>query len=163
MTATLLLDDATPDDWPAVLALNAAFVQYLSPMDEARLRLLASESAYFRVVKAGDIFAAFLLAFRKGAAYDGTIFELFGGRFAEFLYLDRIVVANGFRGQGIADRLYDDVTAFARASGAQRLTCEVNVEPPNLPSTRFHERRGFRQIGTHAVGDKTVALLVLEL
>lgn len=158
-----VLRDATAADWPAVLALNAAFVRYLSPMDEARLRTLAVASSYFRVAKAGEIVAAFLLAFRKGAAYDGAIFNLFSTRFAEFLYLDRIVVAEPFRGQGVADRLYDDVMHFARQSGAQRLTCEVNTVPPNPASMRFHEKRGFYQVGAVGVGDKTVALLVCDL
>jgi hypothetical protein len=30
------------------------------------------------------------------------------------------------------------------------LCCEVNLEPPNLGSIRFHERIGFTEVGQHS-------------
>jgi len=87
------LRDAAPADWPAVLALNTGSVEHLSPMDEARLRSLAEASCYFRVIEVDGGVAGFLMAFRKGASYDGAIFQLFNARAADFVYIDRIVVA----------------------------------------------------------------------
>jgi len=155
--------DAAPADWPAILALNSESVQHLSPMDEARLRDLAAASSYFRVVDVDGAVAGFLMAFRKGASYDGAIFRLFDERASDFVYIDRIVVGSEFRGRHVASRLYDDVARFARERGTETLTCEVNVVPPNPASTQFHSQHGFQEIGRHKTGGKTVALLAREL
>ncbi|HTW36396.1 MAG TPA: GNAT family N-acetyltransferase [Rhizomicrobium sp.] len=157
------LRDATPADWPAVLRLNEESVQHLSPMDEVRLRALAEAACYFRVVDVNGAVAGFLLAFRKGASYDGAIFQLFNERASDFVYIDRIVVGPEFRGQHVASRLYNDVAEFARTSDAETLTCEVNVVPPNPASSQFHSQHGFHEIGRHKAGEKTVALLAREL
>jgi predicted GNAT superfamily acetyltransferase len=42
--------DAEKSDWPAILALNAESVHFLSPLDEARLTQLAKAACYLRVV-----------------------------------------------------------------------------------------------------------------
>ncbi len=156
-----MLRDAVPTDWLEILALNEEWVRYLSPMDEARLAKLAGASCYFRVVEHERKIAAFLLAFRKGAAYDGTVFQMFERQADDFIYLDRVVVATSHWGQGIADRLYNDVVDFARLSGVGRLVCEVDVLPPNDISLRFHQKRGFREFGRQSLrgGAKIVSLL----
>jgi len=148
----------------AVLALNEQSVEYLSPLNEPRLTQLASAACHFRVIEIDQTIAAFLLGFRKGAAYDSPNFLWFDTRFDDFFYVDRVVVAPEFRGRKLADRLYDDFESAARAVGVTRITCEVNIEPPNPVSLRFHERRGFREIGRQPYGDrKIVAMFAREL
>jgi predicted GNAT superfamily acetyltransferase len=155
-----MLRDATMADWPAVLALNAGSVEFLSPLDDARLAALAQASCYFRVVEQDGTIAAFLLGFRKGAVYDSPNFLWFNAHFDDFVYVDRVVVAPEFRGRRLADALYDDFEDYARARGVKRVTCEVNAEPPNPVSSHFHARRGFAQIGRLPYGAaKIVALL----
>jgi len=159
-----MLRDATPSDWSAVLMLNENSVESLSPLDEARLAKLAHASCYFRVIEQDGEIAAVLLGFRKGADYDSPNFLWFDAHSGDFVYVDRIVVAPQFRGRRLADRLYDDFEAFARSRGVGRITCEVNIKPPNPASLRFHARRGFREIGRLAHGDaKVVSLLELAL
>ena len=53
-----------------------------------------------------------------------------------------------------------EVGLYARVP---RLACEVNLEPPNEPSMRFHERHGFARVGEQPVDGKIVAMLVKEL
>lgn len=159
-----ILRDAARSDWPSILALNAESVHFLSPMDEAKLAAWAKASCYLRVVEQGGAVAAFLLGFRKDADYDSPNFLWFNERFDDFVYVDRVVVAPTFRGQKLADLLYDDFARFARERGIARITCEVNVEPPNPVSLRFHERRGFREIGRQPYGPgKIVSLLECPL
>jgi predicted GNAT superfamily acetyltransferase len=160
-----LLRDATPADFPAILALNQASVAVLSPLDAPRLANLHAEAACHRVAVADGAVVAFLLAFREGASYDSVNYRWFAARYPRFLYVDRVVVDAAARGRGLADRLYDDLLAAARRQEVGLVTCEIDVVPPNPASTRFHARRGFREVGRQAVqdGKKEVSLQVLAL
>lgn len=155
-----MLRDAHAQDHPAVVSLNDGSVHFLSPMDGPRLSSLAKTACYFRVAEVEKTVVAFLLAFRKGAEYDSPNFQWFNQRFDDFIYLDRIVVDPKFRGRGIAKMLYEDLERFAVSSGVFRLTCEVDVSPPNPVSLRFHDAWGFRELDRHAPydGSKTVSL-----
>ena len=146
------LRDASSDDFAEILALNDESVHFLSPLGAERLRALHRSAAYHRVVDAGGENAAFLLAFREGAPYDSPNYLWFADRYPAFLYVDRIVVAPAHRGEGLGVRLYEDITAFAGKTGVPWLTCEFDIEPPNPGSMRFHERMGFREVGTQWVG-----------
>lgn len=149
----MLIRDAIADDFKRILQLNEESVHFLSPLTLARLESLHAEAAYHRVIDHDGKIAGFLLAFREGAAYDGSNYAWFAGRFDHFLYIDRVVVSKDFQGRGIGNALYDDIFAFARNNGVTRITCEFDIEPPNHASRRFHERFGFSEIGTRSVGD----------
>ncbi|MDJ0940620.1 MAG: GNAT family N-acetyltransferase, partial [Woeseiaceae bacterium] len=73
-------------------------------------------------------------------------------------------VAEHARRLGLASRLYDDFRAALPETVAV-MTCEVNLHPPNDSSMRFHERKGFRTVGTQQTegGKKEVALMELRL
>lgn len=158
-----MLRDATKSDFPAILALNAESVHFLSPLDEEQLALFADAASYLRVIEDGAAIAAFLLGFRKGDTYKGSNFAWFAERYDDFLYIDRVVVSAAFRGRDFAGRLYDDFESVARMRGIARLTCEVDSDPPNPVSLKFHARRGFRDVGSRTYGAKTVRMLVRDL
>ena len=158
-----MIRDATAGDFPEILALNAESVHFLSPLDAMRLRHLHAQAAYHRVVQREAKIAAFLLAFREGADYDSPNYRWFAQHHARFLYIDRIVVDGGARGLGFGAQLYDDILAFAAASASGRLTCEFDLDPPNPVSAAFHQRYGFREVGTQWIGGKQVSLQVREL
>ena len=155
-----MIRPATAADFPAILALNAALVHFLSPLDEARLRLLHAQAAYHRVVEIDSSIAAFLLAFREGAAYDSPNYRWFAQHYNEFLYIDRVVVDPAQQGRGLGARLYDDLFAYAQVAGVATVTCEFDLDPPNPGSQKFHARFGFREVGTQWVagGKKQVSL-----
>jgi hypothetical protein len=159
------LRNATPDDFPAILALNAESVHFLSPLDAARLQHLHAQAAYHRVVEVDGAVAAFLLALREGTDYDSPNYRWFAQHRARFLYIDRIVVDGAARGLGLGAQLYVDIVAFATATGAGQLTCEFDLEPPNPASARFHARHGFREVGRQWLGGgkKQVSLQAREL
>jgi|SRR6185369_2955127 len=160
-----MIRDARPDDFPEILALNAESVHFLSPLDAMRLRHLHAQAAYHRVVEREGKIAAFLLAFREGVDYDSLNYRWFAQNFPRFLYIDRIVVAGSARGLGFGAQLYDDILAFAAATNAARLTAEFDIEPPNPVSAAFHQRYGFREVGTQWLGGgkKQVSLQAREL
>ena len=119
----MLLRDATPDDFPMLLALNAASVAVLSPMDASRLQSLARHAALCRVIEHAGHVIAFVLAFREGAHYDSPNYRWFDARYPRFLYVDRIVVDARHRRAGLGRRLYADVFAAARGAGVPIVTC----------------------------------------
>ncbi|MEJ0059104.1 MAG: GNAT family N-acetyltransferase [Terricaulis sp.] len=107
---------------------------------------------------------AFLIAFDQTANYSSPNFLWFRERFARFVYVDRIVVAEEARKQGLARTLYQDVFDAARAAGHERVACEVNYAPPNSVSDAFHESLGFTEIGRAALAkDKGVRYLMASL
>jgi predicted GNAT superfamily acetyltransferase len=104
------------------------------------------------------------VAFAPGAGYDSLNFLWFRERFGDFIYIDRIAVAENARRHRIASTLYRDFFRFAR-SRTHLVTCEVNTRPVNVGSMVFHERFGFRRVGSQETdgGDKTVCLMAMEL
>jgi hypothetical protein len=148
-----MIRPATAADFPAILALNAALVHFLSPLDAARLQLLHAQAAYHRVVETEGVVVAFLLAFREGVAYDSPNYRWFAQRYSEFLYIDRVVVDPAQQGHGLGAQLYEDLFACARAMGVATVTCEFDLDPPNPASQKFHARFGFREVGTQWVAD----------
>jgi predicted GNAT superfamily acetyltransferase len=154
--------DAENADFDAILALNEASVSLLSPLSQRRLAGLHAQAALHRVAEREGEVIGFLLAFREGADYDSPNYLWFAARYPQFLYVDRVVVADAARGQGVGALLYRDMFEFAAASGARLVTCEFDVDPPNPASEQFHARFGFREVGRQWVADgrKQVSLQV---
>jgi len=155
------LRDAKWSDWPAIVALNAASVEHTSPMDEDRLGLYASQACYLRVIVEHGTVQAFLLAFRKGSAYRGAVFQALQARPGDFIYIDRVVTAAAARGRGLASELYEDLATAARAERVPALLCEAYLT--NETSLRFHHRRGFREFGRMESHGQTVSLMEWRL
>ena len=64
---------------------------------------------------------------------------------ATLLYVDRIAIAERARGKRLGEKLY--LAAFEQAKGCDYIGCEVNTDPDNPGSHRFHQRLGFHEIG----------------
>ena len=154
--------DANAGDFPAICALNLAAVEHTSPMDLARLGALARLSCYHRVACVEGHVCAFLLAMRRGAAYENDNFNWFTRKYADFIYIDRIVVSATSRGLRLGSLLYEDLFHYARTNAIPLVTCEYNLSPPNEPSRLFHDTFGFKQQGTQWVANhsKLVSLQV---
>ncbi|MFY2763162.1 GNAT family N-acetyltransferase [Arenimonas sp. MALMAid1274] len=159
------LRDAAPADFPAILALNDAEVAHTSAMDMARLRQLHGYAGWHRVAVVDGAVAAFLLAMRDGCGYVNPNFDWFAARYPRFLYVDRVVVGAGFQGLGLGSQLYRELFEQARRQQVPVIACEYNLQPPNAASQAFHDRFGFREVGSQWLdgGAKRVSLQVAEL
>jgi uncharacterized protein len=152
----------TEADVPAVLALNHRFVDLLSPLDAERLLWLVGLADHADVVEVDDRVAGFVLTMAPGAAYDSENYRWHAERNDDaFYYLDRIVIADEMRRRGLAGFVYDAMEDAARPFG--RMTLEVNVDPPNLGSLAFHERRGYVEVGRLGEPGHVVGLMAKEL
>ena len=147
-------------DRAALLALNNAHAAELSWLDAERLDVMLGQASYARGV--GNAAAA-LIAFDQDSAYRGVNFAWFRARHPRFVYVDRVVVDPAWRGRGLARALYADLFARAVAGGHSLVGCEVNSDPPNPGSDRFHAAQGFEPVGSAAFGDRTVRYLLRRL
>lgn len=137
----------------ALLALNNAHAEELSYKTEAGFRDLLAAASHVRAEPHG---LALLVAFDDACTYDNANFRWLKARFSRFLYIDRVVVDQKARGQGLARMLYDETAQVAKQQGRERLVCEVNLDPPNAASDAFHEKLGFRPIGQQRLTDGKV-------
>jgi uncharacterized protein len=151
-------------DLEDVWALNQSETPRVGSVDLNRIRWFASHACYFRAASDGEGLAGFLIGLRPGTSYESPNYRWFCARYPEFGYVDRVAVAVRARRHGLATRLYED---FARSlpGSVPVMTCEVNLRPPNEASMRFHQRLGFRPVGSLESdgGAKEVALLTREL
>lgn len=147
-------------DYPKIIQLNDNAVQHTSIMDLKRLAELDALSNYHSVIVVDDTVAGFLLAMRESAAYVNENFSFFASKYDRFLYIDRIVIDATYIGLKLGTLLYNDLFDYARSNDVAVLTCEYNIEPPNEPSRRFHDKYGFKEIGTQWLdgGKKRVSL-----
>lgn len=151
-------------DEDAVIALNARSVQMTAPMDAARFCYLHELSRLMLVAERGDEIAGFLIGFVDDSAYDSVNYRWFASRLRRFFYVDRIVVAEKHRRAGLGRELYTRVIEWAREEGMAWLAAELNVEPLNETSLRFHAAHGFVEVGTQRLDDgKRVSLQIRPL
>jgi len=155
-----MIRDATTSDYPAILALNLESEHFLTPLDLAQLARLHAMADRLRVATLDGAVVAFLLTLQEGAAYDSPNYRYFAARQERFLYVDRIVVSVVHQREGWGVALYEDLFDDARRRGVSVVTCEIDADPPNEASHRFHARFGFREIGRQwvAEGRKQVSL-----
>lgn len=151
----------TPADHEQVLALNERFVDLLAPMDQARLDLILDLADRALVIEHGGAFAGFVITLASGTSYDSVNYRWFAERYDDFYYLDRVVLVPEVRRSGLGGRVYDDLEARGREL-APRMCLEVNADPPNVPSLRFHEARGFREVAQIGEAGKMNSLRMLE-
>lgn len=154
-----MIRDATANDAAAILALNEEFVHFTSPMSAARYEYLRAMSSFHRVIEEDGRVLAFLLAMREGSPYESPNYKWFSQRYDRFLYVDRIMVSGSAHGRGLGREMYQDIFSHARASGIPRITAEFYTTPPNEVSRRFHERFGFKEVGSQSVYETNVVSL----
>ncbi len=149
-----------PADAEAVIALNAACQPEVGPLDRVTLDQFLDWASYLRVVEVDDRVVAFLVGMTEVCPYSSPNFAWFSERHASFAYVDRVAIDEGARGAGWGPALYREFEAWARDEGEPVLCAEVNTEPPNPRSLRFHDLFGFEMVAqfepegdpTHRVG-----------
>jgi hypothetical protein len=119
-----------------------------------------------------------MILIRPGSAYPSDNYGWFEEqRSTRHLYVDRIAVSNAARGCGVGRALYEETLRLAAELGEERVTAEVNEDPPNPESMAFHAKLGFRHLesrmsgsgqgrcdaGASAVSDKTNLIAVAQI
>ncbi len=143
-----IIREMTIADAAAVVALNQAVVKVTSPMDTVGFGELYHLSNVRWVADSNGEVVAFILAMAEGQAYPNGNYQWFSARLKNFLYIDRVVVSAAWQGFGVGRLLYSHLNDWARQASVLSVCGEIDSDPPNLASLRFHEKAGFISIGT---------------
>jgi predicted GNAT superfamily acetyltransferase len=164
MAAAVAIRDADERDEDFILALNASCVPAVSRLTVQDYREIKAAAHRVLVAEVSGVRAGFVILIRPGAPYPSDNYAWFEERFDRHLYVDRIAIEAVARGQGVGQALYAEALKIAAANGDERVTAEVNVEPPNPSSMKFHEAFGFRCLLSRPSRDgKVVAMLECPL
>lgn len=145
-----------------LLTLNNAHAVETGPLTRDALARMIEDA--FHSASAGDGKDGMLITFDQDAEYDSPNFLWFNVRYDRFVYVDRIIVADHARGQGLARRFYEDLFAKAALAGHNRIVCEINLDPPNPGSLSFHTSLGFEGVGDAVLENgKTVQYMLRAL
>ena len=156
----VVIRDAALVDEDFILALNAASTPAVGEMAAQSYRDIAAQAYRILIAEAGGEPAGFLILIRPGSSYPSDNYGWFEEQFDRHLYIDRIAVSERAKGQGVGRALYDEALKLAAELGEQRLTAEVNEDPPNPQSMAFHEKLGFRHLLSRmSRSGKVVAML----
>ncbi|MET0133426.1 MAG: GNAT family N-acetyltransferase [Kibdelosporangium sp.] len=136
-----------PDDFTLVLAMNNAAVPNVSERDPQGMADLIDMSDFAVALIEDGVVLGFMVALPPDTAYASPNYKWFDDRYQEFLYVDRIVVSPDARNRGLGAELYELLFQHVAEHGVPRVTCEVNLDPPNPGSLRFHQRLGFAEVG----------------
>ena len=147
----------THHDFDTIIELNQNALEGVGPLDNESLSLLVKMSDQALVVDEGDgDIAGFVITVPPGAEYDSSRYRWFEDKLVDdYVYLDRIVVSEDHRREGVASRLYEQIEA-------EQLPIALEVYDTNDVSLAFHESRGFESVGELEHAGKTNLMLVRE-
>lgn len=165
MERDIVIRNTVPEDYDFILNVNEVNVEVLSPMPMERMLWLKEMSDMSVTAFVDGKPAAFLIAIREGKPYDSENYVWFSKKYDKFLYIDRIVIDEPYRADGLGRKLYDCVKDRARETGVKVVTCEVDTIPYNETSLKFHEAMGFKEVGEQIIrgGAIKVSLKACEL
>lgn len=156
--------DVREHELDCIVTLNNNAGTTILPVDADGMRWFYRNARYFRVAEVDGELAAFLLGITDGTDYASANYRWFAEQYPAFAYIDRIVVAQPFRGLGLGRLFYADVTSFADTR-VPMLTCEVFLEPRDDVSLLFHGTYGFQEVGQQVMQtvNRRVSLLAKPL
>ena len=139
-------------DLTRVLAINNANTPGVSELTLSELETDITNCLHALAIdnEHGEV-CAFCITFAPDAPAAGVNHQWFAERYASFVYLDRIAIDPTYQNLGLGVLLYQSVEQQMIDSAQHSLLCcEVNLEPPNPGSLRFHHRIGFTEVGQHS-------------
>jgi predicted GNAT superfamily acetyltransferase len=103
----------------------------------------------------------FVICLSPETTYSSLNYAWFNNKYDDFIYVDRIAVLTDCRDEGIGSKLYEEVITYSQEN-AVPIAAEVNLNPPNPGSMRFHHRFRFVEVGVLHHKEKSVTMLMRE-
>ena len=103
----------------------------------------------------------FVICLPPKTGYGSLNYAWFNEHYDSFVYVDRIAVSEKHRNKGVGSALYNHVVTYSKRHGVP-VAAEVNREPPNPGSMRFHHRFGFEEVGVLHHSEKSVTMFLKQ-
>lgn len=148
-------------DLVKIHSLNESVLPHVNSIPISDFEEFMKISSFFLVMEEDEEIAGFVIVLGPGQIYESENYKYFTNNYSSFDYVDRIVVSKKFRGKGFGSKLYEHLFI---SSKEERITCEVNIKPPNPKSIKFHQMLGFEEVDQQysESGEKFVSLMVKE-
>jgi predicted GNAT superfamily acetyltransferase len=155
--------DAKKCDLSEILSLNQKAMPAVSFMDEKSLNYFYNVSEYFKLIKCGkkNKIYGFLIGLTDMLSYNSENYIWFSKRYSSFMYVDRIVIQDDSLGLGFGSMLYNDLINYSKGK-FKNIICEYNIKPMNSISKKFHEKFGFKRVGSQKTEEGTKEVLMME-
>lgn len=153
---------AEKEDLKNVLDLNQAALPHVSSVELSDMQDFLEYASPFLVLEENKELVGFMIVLQKGLAYESLNYGFFCNNYDDFDYVDRIVISETSRGNGLGTALY---AYLFEHSNKNMVTCEINLKPENLNSMAFHKALGFTQVAEQKTqgGKKSVAMMIRKL
>ena len=146
-TGDIVVRRAVEADIERLYEMNQASVPGVGSVSGQAFKQLVMELGDIVLVASDDDGPlGFVLCMVEGTDYGSLNYKWLAQRYDSFAYVDRVAVDESARGLGIGGLLYNAI-ADHYAGLRSVLTAEVNLEPPNPGSLKFHRRHGFADVG----------------
>jgi len=140
--------EITPlDDALLLMEINNAAVPDIGALDISKAQWLVERVVMPGLALVDGQVAGLVVVLSDSCGYNSDYYRWFTERYENFLYIDRVVVADWARGQGIAKQLYQAIEQAAHEQN-MAIVADVHSDPPNTPSLNLHRTMGFDVIGT---------------
>ena len=158
----MIIRDISESDFLEVFHLNKNEIPKVNFIDVDEIKWFQNNARCFWVVEIENKIAAILVVLKQGLAYESENYRYFSKEYDDFIYVDRIIVNQMYRGKGIGRALYQKLIEIE--DSAQLITCEVNLQPANEGSVEFHIRMGFKEVGQQwtSKNTKLVSLMAFK-
>lgn len=136
----------SPPDFEKIVELNNANQPGVSELTIETITELHKMATFSWLIEHPETFEliGFCYILAPGQPYKSDNYRWISERYQDFLYLDRVVIAEAYQGKGYGRKLYE---YWYQQSEIRPLILEVNVRPRNEGSILFHEKLGFEAVG----------------
>ena len=161
----LQLKDFSKEDLEFIFECNQLNKPQVGNLTLDKLKLLVKNSHYLKVAFYNGNPAGFLLCLIEDKNYDSPNYQWVSKKYSNFIYIDRISIMRQFQNMKISTAFYLDLITFSCLNNFSSIICEVNIQPPNPGSLRFHKRFDFLECGSQFTeqGTKEVQFLIKQL
>ena len=158
------LRDAKHSDIDKIVQINKSAIPAVNYVSYNEFEWFLNRKLYFKLAENSQgAISGFLLVLPSGLEYKSLNYKWFSGRYDKFAYIDRIVIMDEFKKNGIGKSLYLDLEK--NISGYELIACEFNIEPPNAISKKFHESLNYENVGHQLTENETkkVSLMIKKI
>ena len=143
----------------AMWSINEQGLPGTGKVSEDEMEHLLNVSSFARGAFSDDVLLGFVICLPPQADYGSLNYAWFNARYDGFIYVDRVAVATESRNQGVGAALYHAVASYSNEHRVP-IAAEVNLDPPNPGSMRFHARFEFVEVGVLHHETKSVTMLL---